>query len=138
MLAKTQIGTTAVHTKYRRHFWRVDANCTSIVLQSNILWASVICNSVELVFLHPTKRERRQWHIAARGYAMVKNEEFAGQLGSSPDLDLEEEDHLLPGHTDDEASDEEDGQIHNVSDIETVDKKSDPGSSQGARWDYHQ
>ena len=61
------------------------------------------------VFLRRAPRLRRQWHVAARGYAMVKSDVLTPRHTPC----CSEEDSTgapSPGHTDDEASDEEGGQ----------------------------
>eukprot|EP00903_Cladosiphon_okamuranus_P019664 g18076.t2 len=54
-----------------------------------------------------SNRLRRQWHVAARGYAMVKNDDLAAAPQETPCSQESGTDTPSPGHTDDEASDEE-------------------------------
>ncbi|CAM9237401.1 unnamed protein product, partial [Ectocarpus sp. 13 AM-2016] len=52
-------------------------------------------------------REKRQWHVAARGYAMVKHGALATVQHNLSSFEEVDAGASIPGYTDDEASDEE-------------------------------
>ncbi len=64
----------------------------------------------------PPPRLRRQWHVAARGYAMVKSDVFTAGPRTPPSSEDIGAGPPSPGHTDDETSDEEGGQSQLSSD----------------------
>lgn len=69
---------------------------------------------------------------------MVKNDSLATVLHTSPRSDEVDAGIPTPGHTDDEASDEEGGQSQHVSDDEKVDMtmEDQPAACPGTRQDH--
>eukprot|EP00752_Nemacystus_decipiens_P011884 g10537.t2 len=78
-------------------------------------------------------RLRRQWHVAARGYAMAKNDELGAARQTTPCSEDSGTDPPSSGHTDDEASDEEGEQAQIASGDEKMNATSEWTRNLGAQ-----